>query len=232
MQDINSYDFETLLTKIKEGNNESLRNDFISKYTPFIIKTASNFMNEYIEVENSEEFSVALRAFNEAIDRYDVERGKFLSFAKLVINSRLKDFLNKKDDLLNDYDPEIETIEENRNFENEFINRDEIKRYEKVLNDYGITLESLTENSPTHHETRCRCLFLAEQLSENEFFISYIKEKKRIPITKIARDFDVSKRMVSYSKEYILSLVLIYIYDFEYLKNYIEALGGECNEKR
>ncbi len=43
-----------------------------------------------------EELSIALMAFNEAIDGYDTSKGSFLSFAKLVINRRLIDYLRKK----------------------------------------------------------------------------------------------------------------------------------------
>ena len=71
------------------------RNDFIEESIPFIVKTTSSFLGRYVCTDNDEEFSIALIAFNEAIERYDEERGNFWSFAKLVIESRLKNNLQK-----------------------------------------------------------------------------------------------------------------------------------------
>lgn len=71
------------------------REKIIEEYIPFIMKTVSTVTNKYIESENSEEYSVGLEAFNEAINKYDSKSGNFISFAKIVISSRTKDYLRK-----------------------------------------------------------------------------------------------------------------------------------------
>jgi RNA polymerase sigma factor len=59
-----------MLKQVKNGDI-LLREKLIADYQPFIIKTVSQFMGKYIEIENSEEFSIGLIAFNEAIDCFD-----------------------------------------------------------------------------------------------------------------------------------------------------------------
>ena len=68
----------------------------IEKYMAFLIKTVSSFTGRYISIENDEEFEIALLAFTEAIEKYQTEKGVFLAFAKLVIVSRLKNYVEKE----------------------------------------------------------------------------------------------------------------------------------------
>ena len=72
------------LDKAKAGDSLE-REKLIQEYIPFIIKTVSNKINRYIESENSEEYSIGLMAFNEAIEKYEKTKGSFIAFAELVI---------------------------------------------------------------------------------------------------------------------------------------------------
>ena len=58
------------------------REKLIEEYIPFIIKTISSLTNRYVESENSEEYSIGLEAFNEAIDRYEAKKGSFIAFQR------------------------------------------------------------------------------------------------------------------------------------------------------
>ena len=57
-------------------------NELIEKHMPFIIKSISDVTGRYVSCENDEELSVGMMGFHEAIERYDNEKGHFLSFAK------------------------------------------------------------------------------------------------------------------------------------------------------
>jgi len=48
-----------IINKIKAGD-KLLREEFINSYTPYIIRTVSNLTGKYVDVENSDEFSVVL----------------------------------------------------------------------------------------------------------------------------------------------------------------------------
>ena len=96
---ITEISVEKRLEVIKGGDLEE-RNKLIEDYIPFIIKTVSKQLNRYIETENSDEFSIGLIAFNEAIEKYNSDKGIFLKFAELVISNRIKDNLRKKHQVL------------------------------------------------------------------------------------------------------------------------------------
>ena len=107
-----------------EENINDIKNTSIDKliqdYMAFIVKTVSSITGRYVSVENDDELSIALIAFKEAIDKYEESRGSFSSFAKLVISSRVKNYL----------------IKENRNNKVESI---------EALKDKGIDISEVAE---------------------------------------------------------------------------------------
>lgn len=222
---------EEKVMEIQQKNKSKLRNSLLKDYTPFIIKTIAQTTGRYVEVENDEEFSIGLIAFNEAIDKYRKSKGSFLNFARLVVRSRILDFLKGKTISI-DSEQEISKLSESKSIEHQISLEENIKKFSQILKGYHITFDQISDNSPTHKKTRCRCFFIAKKVIQDESLVNHIKTKKRLPVTKIARLYNISKRMVKYSKKYILSLVLIYIYQLEELEEYIEYLGGECDEKR
>ncbi len=80
-----------------QAGDELTREDFISEYRPFIAKTAMNLCKRPLDWEDSDEMSIALIAFNTAINSYDpVKKVPFLPYAKVVIQNRLKDHFRKE----------------------------------------------------------------------------------------------------------------------------------------
>src|SRR3712207_7270763 len=63
-------------------------NEFIKEHIPFIIKTINEITGRYICLDNDEEISIGLLAFNEARQKYDYSKGHFLPYAKLVIDRK------------------------------------------------------------------------------------------------------------------------------------------------
>lgn len=220
---------DDIIIDIQKNNNKDLRNKIIDQYTPFIIKATSDILNRYIEIENDEEFMIALEAFNEAINRYKDGKGSFLNFSKVVIRSRLMDYLKGKQINI-DNNKNVNEEVSNESIESKVSINFEIKRYKNILDDYGLSFDVLTESNPTHKKTRCRCFLIANEIAEDKEIVKWIKDKKRLPITKISREYNISKRMIKYSRDYILSLVLVYINNLDELKDYINYIGGDCNE--
>ena len=84
-----------ILKQIKDGDN-LLKEKFIEDYKPFIIKTVSRVTGKYVQIENSEEYSIGLIAFNEAIETFDEHKNpSFLNFCKQVIKRRIIDYIRK-----------------------------------------------------------------------------------------------------------------------------------------
>ena len=181
----NKETLEERIIKIKSGDTYD-REILIEEYIPFIIKTISQTTNRYIETENDEEYSIGLEAFNEAIERYEEGRGSFISFAKLIIKSRLIDRGRKK---------RIETVsiesEDNENliyniarvedFSADIEAKEEIEEFEKKLLEFGVTIEDLVAESPKHFDTRLRAIEAARTIVENEELKRDFYRKKMLP---------------------------------------------------
>lgn len=67
-------ELSSIIINLDFGKDKEKVNLLIEDYQPFILNTISNLKNEYIQVENDEEFSIGLMAFNEAMQRYDSKR--------------------------------------------------------------------------------------------------------------------------------------------------------------
>src|SRR4030065_2686318 len=84
---------------IKSKNNNDELNTLISDFKPFIASVVQKKIGRYLEYGVDDELSVGLSAFMEAVNSFDVKKGTFLSFSRLVINARIIDFLRKKSKL-------------------------------------------------------------------------------------------------------------------------------------
>jgi len=181
-------------------------NNFINDYTPFIIKTVSTLKGQYLDLENDEEYSIALMAFNEAMEKYDYEKGAFLNFAKIVIESRVKNYwLSIKKHQHVDLDDIPVASEENNQ---DLIS--EIKEFELTLLLFGLDFEALIEAAPKHIDTRKRAISIANKTSQNKTFVDHIYEKRRLPITLMSKAYNVSIKIIKKSKIFILSTVIIF----------------------
>lgn len=201
------------ISLLKEDPHEI--NKFITSYQPFILSVVSEFKQGYVYLEE-ESFTVGLNAFYEAIQRYDKKRGDFLSFARLVIQSRLKNHYAKENRHHHaSIDKLIIPIEE------DFPLKIELKDFERSLNLYKITLDQLVEASPKHRDTRNNLLHFASLLQDDEEILNLLKNKKRLPITAISRKYKFSIKVLKSHKSYIISLLLIYMNKYTLIEEWI-----------
>lgn len=217
------------LDRIKAGDKLE-REKIIEEYLPFIIKTVSSVTNRYIESENSEEYSVGLEAFNEAINKYESKSGNFISFAKIVISSRTKDYLRKikKDSKVISINQFLKEEQENiyndlatEDFVDKVIVKEEIKTFENKLNSFDITLDDLLNETPKHKDTRINAIIIAKHISENDSIKMELMTKKRIPTSKIIKELNVTQKILKRSRKFIIATVLILESDSDFLKSYI-----------
>lgn len=225
------------LEKIRAGN-ESERDKFIREYIPFVIKTTSDYLNRYIESENSDEYSIAIEAFNEAIDKYNPSKGSFISFARLVIHSRLKDFFRKKNKnkqiiLFSQLEENTDKVQKSCHIE-DFVDsltiKEEIKQLEFKLSQFNITLMDLVKQSPKHQSTRVRAIGIAKHIVRKDELKESLLRKKMLPSSKLIKDLNVSYKILKRSRKFIIATVLILDSNLELLKNYIsETERGAAN---
>jgi RNA polymerase sigma factor len=208
-------------------NKNTNVNELIEKHMPFIIKSISEVTGRYVSCENDEELSVGLLGFHEAIERYDNEKGHFLSFAKLVIGSRIKNYL--KGENKHQHSSLEELLDKGLEIKDEYLEQeednsllvDQINRLKSEISSFGFTLEELAEEAPKQQATRKNAISLSEEISKEEEFTSFMYEKKRLPIKRIVLRFTVTEKVIKRSKKFIISVVIIIDKNLSALKNWI-----------
>jgi RNA polymerase sigma factor len=231
-------DLNQLLMKARGGDEEA-RNQLLQEYIPFVAKSASQATGRYIRRGQDDEFSVALAAFNEAIERYDLERGtSFLSFADTVIKRRLIDYFRsrqakQRDVPFSDFDVEDEeenvinyvevqkSVEEHQKLVESEARRDEILQFTQLLQDFDISMEELVELSPKHQDARENAMEVAKVIASHKEFSDYLMTKKSLPLKSLMSHVNVSRKTIERQRKYIIAVSLILIGDFEMLQDYI-----------
>ncbi len=225
---------KTLEERVKDiqNGNEDDRNNLIEEYIPFIKKILSNQLGKYIEVENNDAFSIGLIAFNEAIEKYDEKRGNFLTFASMVIKSRLIDQLRsesrrskevyisqlKSDDEDDNYTENIMAIE---GFEAGIETRLDMATLVENMKDFDVSLEDLINHAPKHRDTRITAISIGKYVFENAHLREKFLKTKNLPTSDLMRDLKVSKKVVQRSRKFIIAIILILNSDLDTLKEYI-----------
>lgn len=238
-------DIRQAIIQVQQGRNE-VREMLIQQYLPFILKVTSQSCNRYVHLGQDDEVSVALIAFNEALDKYDTEKDtSFFTFAETVIKRRIIDNFrkNNKDgkslpwsSLVQDGDKEVihkldkltwqESQDRHKEEEIARHRREEIMEYQKKLRDFGITLQDLVAASPKHQDARATAFQVARIICENRKYRKYLEEKKALPLKELESEVSISRKTLERQRKYIIALSIVLMGDFTYLGDYIEGLKG------
>lgn len=198
-------------------NQTDLRNQFIHDYTPFVIKHVSELKHAYVCVRNDDEFSIALIAFNEAIDRYEIGKGHFLSFARIVIESRLKNYWEKEKHHQHDDISNVEVAAPS----DEDLHL-ELIAYENELSYFGLSFEDLSNHMPKHTDTKEAALNIAQEIALNAFIMTQVYIKKSLPVTLVSKSLKIGLKMVKNNKVFILGTSIIFYKKFDKIENWLK----------
>lgn len=235
----NSMEKEEIIEYFRSNpsEEEKCRDFLIESNFSYIVYSISQVTGRYVEIENSEELSIALMAFNEAITKYNPTRGaSFLSFAKLVISSRIKDYMKKEAtknsnvslNQLSEKSSDVLSISEVTSTSDI---SDEIAEWEATIKKFGFDLEELAEESPKHIDTRKNAVNLSEKISDDKELVKHIYIKYRLPITKVVLKFRTSSKIVKRSKKFIIATFVILTKQLNLLRGWIyrgEKGGTSC----
>lgn len=238
----NNHTDDVILTikKIKAGDN-LLRNDFIDKYKPFILKTISSVTGNYIDTENSDEYSIGLSAFNEAIDCFDESKGvMFFKFCSLVIKRRVSDYIrhNKKHNKVlpftyfedgDDNSFEQTHLSATNDDLSTFEFSDEAKSFEKKLNELGIKLEDLVRSAPKHKDSKALCLKIAKAIADNKECFSKLEKTGIIQKSELIKTLKINKKTIERNRIFIIAAALIIGNGFYLLRDFLDIpeVGGK-----
>ncbi len=241
MSECLSLEPEELIGRLRDGETE-IREYLIKTYWDYIRSIVSRMTGR--RADSTDEFSVALEAFNEAIDDFDISKNSsFLGFAGLVINRRVIDYFrrNKRFGVeypfssLSDDDSEGSCLPAGFRppllLTERYEIQDEILSFKRSLAAFGISFDDLVLSAPKHADTRAMCAAIAKKLFEDRTLSAKLNEDGRLPITGILSGFSLSRKTIEKNRRYIIALYLILKSDMEILKGYIESYIKGANAR-
>lgn len=225
---------EDRVEKAKKDPEEA--NKLIEEYRPFIASTIQKRTGRFLEYGKDDELTIGMLAFKESIDFFDKSKGKFLSFAKHVINLRMIDYYRKTKkerneislELINQQETEntldigtVRSIEEYKKEKDNESRKLEILQFRKELNDWGIQFSDLVKASPKQDKLRSIYKDVAKLIIENEELLNILISTKKLPIREIEKLTDIHRKKIERGRIYIISLIIVLRGDYPYLKEYI-----------
>ena len=154
--------------------DDRFRENFIRDNEQTILKIASKVSGKYIS-KSDDEWSVALWAFNKAIDSYSKEEGDFTSYAAVLIKRSMIDHYRSRkrfdreipasreimsEEGEDDYNNSIATalardsIIVSERGENRLSLKDEISEVNEILKEYGFSFKDLKDCSPKERQKK------------------------------------------------------------------------------
>lgn len=236
-----------IISHIQQGQ-EQQREELIKRYLPFILKVASKTCKRFVRIGVDDEVSIAMIAFNEALDKYDCKQGtSFFSFSEAVIKRRIIDYFRKKQKETKEitwsaleeqaenqesYSNQIDRLTWEKNYADMFeretneIRKLEILEYQKKLSFYGITIKDLVAASPKHQDARVSAYKVARQIYQNREFRQYLEKTKNLPLKELEKEVEVSRKTLERQRKYIIALTVILMGEYYCLQEYLRGLRG------
>ena len=222
--------------KVSEAKtNHKACNELIHEYNNFILSVTSKVTGKFV-TEHDDEASVAIIAFHEAIQKYESDKGKFLSFAALMIKSRLIDYMRKEYKTakvipfssLSQTDEdggEVEFDVEDKNYEGNDI-KYEIESLTEELKVHGISFLDLSKVSPKSKKTRRGCFKIINYILSQPQLITELKKSDTLPIKSILENIDVNRKTIERHRKYIIAGLIILTGNYYYIAEYFSEAKG------
>ena len=230
-----------------KAKNDEYRNAFIADHERYIRAVSQKVLHHQVS-EHDDAWSAALRAFNEAIEKYTPEKGKFTSYAETVIRNRLTDLLRQEYRYQNEvsFEPqalegtdrsaEVQdpvTIEIQKKLEQEAREqaydpgaeaREEIEEVQALLKQYGFSFFDLTECSPKAQKTKEACARAIIVLLRNEELFARMRSTKTLPAKEIMQYTSVKQKILERHRKYIIAAAEILNGEYPVLASYMDYI--------
>lgn len=233
---------------IDAANDQDLLNSFIKQNELFILKCTSRITRKYI-TKSDDEWSVSLRAFVQAIQGYELNKGNFLSFAELIIRRRLIDYLRlqEKYNLELSVNPaifncQLDENEDDKDIalglavaekvcqESNYTLKFEIEAANEVFSHYGFSFLDLSTCSPKAKKTKSSCAKIVVYLLSNPILINELQSSKQLPLKIIEKNLNVPRKILERHRKYIIAAVEILSGEYPNLAYYFRYIREEINK--
>ncbi len=218
------------------------RERFIQTNMSLIRQTAISQTGRVLQWGRDEELSIALIAFDTALDTHQPEKGMdFIPYAKMIIRRRLVDYYRSQvkrsrelpvGDVIND-------LAENPDFAQGELEsyltmqrKDEIQLLIAKLRELQIELEDLIQQAPRQRLLRSKLSEAAKQISANKPLHIRILKSGRMPLHEVSEMTKISQAVLSKRKKYLLALLTIEFQsaDFPFIRTYLDQKEDNKNE--
>jgi len=233
--------FENSLNRrvIESRDDKTKTNQLIEEYKPYIASVVQKHVGRYVEYGVDDELSIALLAFHEAMQKYDLNKGSFLSLARITIKNRLIDYFRKENrnksniisieqerDEGSDDEPkdlsESQAIKDFQERQLSDLRKEEILEVKKALSAWGINFFDVAKSSPKKEGTRQSYLKAINYIIGNPEILKLMKQKKYLPVEKISEATKIPRKTIERGRNYIVAAVIILSGDYQYLRDYIQ----------
>ena len=229
-------------------------NEFIKQHKSFIASCAYKTTGRFV-TESDDAFQIAMIAFYEAMNKYDAEKGGFLSFASLVIKRRILDELDREKrhageipadmtDAAEDeyeYDPVSAGVMEGlgsaarevyvKEQRNQDI-KDEIVQLSEILGGYGFSFYDLTKCNPVSRKTKEACDSVINAVRTDPALFYKMKQTKNLPIKELCDVTGVKRKILERHRKYLIAVSEIMNGEYDRLQEYVNGNCIVCSENR
>ena len=228
---------------IRAKTDQSVLEELIRKNEFYILKHASKVTGRYI-TKGDDEWSIALVAYNEAVESYESGKGSFVSFAELVIRRRLIDYIRGQgkyqpevsvDPILFDTEPEEEdeapslriAVAEQVSRQEQGDLKQEIAAANGVFALYGFSFFDLTSCSPQAGKTKTACAKAVNYMLHNPMLIAELQHTKLLPMKIIEKNAKVPRKILDRHRKYIIAAIELLSGEYPNLEEYLKYIREE-----
>ena len=230
---------ETVL--LAQKGDARIREDLIAGSMPWIKKLVRKhtFM---ISEESTDEFSIALSAFNTAIDRFSTDRGiPFRTYASIIIRNRLIDWNRSRGSVHREHsfsDMDNEPISYEDRLEDstsgiafaDIESEDSMIEVEYRLSLFGLTLDGLVDHFPKQRPTLMFCVRAARALADDRELFNQTLDSRRLPVSEVAKRVGEPVKRVDKHRSCILLLAILLQSDLFLIRSYVAILEKEATK--
>ncbi len=229
--------FTAINAKIENiRKNADELNGFVEEYKPYIAACTEKVAGRYMSYGRDDELSIAMIAFVEAINSFNLSKGNFFSFSRNVIKRRLIDYYRSEQRhskvislnmFINDQEEEFDlSMGDSLRIYSEQklaeLRKLELKELGSELADWKISFSDLAEVSPRHEKTKKQCSDIAGFILSRPDILQQIMSKKYLPVAEIEKALKVPRKLFERFRKYIITVVIIAVGDYEYIRDYIK----------
>ena len=221
------------------GKSKAEAEKLIGEYIPFIRSRAARYCMKDNDDLRESLFSVAMLAFYEAIQSYEIGKGHFFPFADRVIRARAIDharMISRHEgktiplEIDDNGHQSAQSIAINvismSNYDEERRREllvEEIEQFKREIASWGITLDALVKNSPKHKELRKTYDEIVTKVSENPDIMQTIHLKRYFPVKNISNLTGLPQKKLERARIYVLAALVIKTGDYDLMSDYLKG---------